>query len=255
MVDSVPAMDAVEDAIRRWAKLKGAGVSLRSYAAEIQSWKDTTRRSRVRRLLEIGCGSGLFLLCAVATGFAHRGEGIDPAEGDHGTDDRDIAETQQLLSALNMSERVRVGRGTFQEVLRREYRREFDLLVFRHSLHHIYPRVAKGRDDASVVKACVQDLARAREALTEQGCIYVLESASPNWVYGILYNSWRRRRGLRRIEWEEKRRKHEWVSILEMAGFRDVVASKIPLNRCLETPARRWVGKLFSSSWILSGRR
>ncbi len=71
------------EAIDSWAASKHAHLTLETYQAEITQWSRLTGIDRVSSVLEIGCGSGLFLLSCLALGFAQRAVGIDPAYPTH----------------------------------------------------------------------------------------------------------------------------------------------------------------------------
>lgn len=245
-------LQEINESVKRWASRKGAFITLESYAHEIATWSKIAGVSRVRRVLEIGSGSGWFLVTAVALGFAVEATGVDPAIPEAGTNVEEISDTEEIIQRLGLSDRVRLCRGTFQDILAEREHEKYDLLVFRNTLHHIYPRLNTGGQDQHA-KQCIDDLRSARRLLKPSGYIYVME-ASRNLVIGALYNVLRTLRGARPIAWTTKRTAQEWQWILEKAGFEILGLRRLPLHPICGIPGVTVLSKVLSLSFVLAGR-
>ena len=244
----------VSEAIRQWASWKRSYVSFESYAQEIEIWKKISGVCRVHRLLEIGSGAGWFLLTAVVVGFSEEAVGLDPAVPEAGTTAEEISETESLLRRVKINDRVRLRRGTFQGVLRESAQDEYDLLVFRNALHHIYPRFSNRKSDKYTSK-CINDLTSLRRLLKFPGHIYVSEVSPTFCLFGTIHNLLRTLRGAPTINWASKRTSHQWKEILEKAGFECVGLTHLPLHLpWLATHRIAGLTRALSHSFLLAGR-
>ncbi len=125
--------------IKEWAQAKKAFISVSTYVREIEEWRKLTGVHQVRRMLEIGSGSGWFLTVAVALGFAEEGVGVDPAFSEEGTHIDEVRTTESVISRLDLSDRVHFRICTLADFLPKALfeGERYDLLVFRNTLHHI----------------------------------------------------------------------------------------------------------------------
>ncbi len=255
MMPHAASLEEISTTIRMWAREKKANVSLACYSAEIELWRKLTGKKRVRSILEVGCGSGLFLLCAIATHFAERGEGVDPAIGEDGTEIQEMEATLALIDRLKLSDRVLLRRRHFEEMLRGDNEERFELVIFRNSLHHIYPRDTEAPAELDRLQKCVQGLSAVKELLTEDGYLYVVEASSPNRLHGMLYNAYRKTKGSGPIDWKSKRRKEEWEKILAGAGWTEIHTSVLPINKWINRPAGKLVREYLSPSFLISASK
>ncbi|HEC35635.1 MAG TPA: methyltransferase domain-containing protein [Anaerolineae bacterium] len=247
------AVDRIDRAIKQWARRKRALISLSCYAREIEMWGRTAGVRKVRRLLEIGSGSGWFLVAAVVFGFAGEATGIDPAIPEAGTQAEDIANTESVIQEVGLSDRVHLRSGTFQNILRGS-QEPYDLLVFRNVLHHIYPKSGGGTED-KYASRCVDDLSSARGLFTTAGYVYVVEVDPGSWLWRATYNLLRTLRGAPTIDWKTKRTAQEWKRIFEKAGFQSLGLARLPLHHpLLAAPGVEGLARVLSQSFLLAGR-
>ena len=245
----------VEKAIMDWSAEKRANISLASYRLEIDTWRKLTGIDRVSRIIEIGCGSGLFLVAAIATGFAEAGLGIDPEIGAHGTDEGENAHAIALRDSLNLGDQIEFRQVTMESLLTEGNGEHFDLVVFRNSLHHIHERPHDEKDRGPADQQCLKDLATARGLLKEPGFIHIMDASRPPQIYGALYNIYRRAARKGRLDWSGKRTSKEWMAILSSAGFRHIGSESLPANKWIGNPIGRQLGRLVSSSVLITGTR
>jgi hypothetical protein len=239
--------------ISKWATDKGAYTTIEAYEKELQIWSALSGVSSVSSAIEVGCGSGLFLLSAVVLGYVEEGVGYDPTISHHGTDENELRQTQELVARLDLSSRVGFAQRALDDLLKSD--RKYDLIIFRNTLHHIYEQSSDSASDREVVKKCVEDLERARTHLKKGGRIYVLESQKRNRVHGLLYNLYRRvRHGIGPIEWESKRSAEEWKSLIEAAGFEEVEYARVPISKKIGSPAGDAIAELLSPAFLIAGR-
>jgi len=241
------------EAIKEWTQAKKAFISLATYIREIEEWRKLTGVSQVRRMLEIGSGAGWFLVTAVALGFAQEGIGVDPAFSEDGTAIEEIRKTETVIHKLNLSKRVCFRICTFTAFLENAYSKteKFDLIVFRNTLHHLYPRSKETQTDQERVSECIKDLHSTINLLSDPGYIYVMETIRPSNVYATMYNLYRSFRGAPAIDWESKRSLSEWTWILKEAGFKLIGTTRLGVPHPLFSRAP--VGaKLLSSSFLIA---
>ncbi|MEM1518496.1 MAG: class I SAM-dependent methyltransferase, partial [Nitrososphaerota archaeon] len=114
-------------------------------------------------MLEIDSGSGWFLATAVALGFAEEGVGVDPAISDDGTSIDEIRTTESAIKRLGLNDRVHFRICTFEDFLRTALPKseKYDLLVFRNTLHHLYPRSKQSPLERELLDKCIKDLRSA----------------------------------------------------------------------------------------------
>lgn len=139
MNDGEVQIRVLSEMIRKWAHSKKAFITFDAYLQEIALWKKLTGIHQVRRILEIGSGSGWFLTVAVALGFAEEGVGVDPAFSEEGTHIDEVRTTESVISRLDLSDRVHFRICTLADFLPKALfeGERYDLLVFRNTLHHI----------------------------------------------------------------------------------------------------------------------
>jgi len=244
----------LNSAIKQWASRKRSYVSLSSYVREIEIWRRITGVHKVERLLEIGSGSGWFLVTAVVVDFADEGVGIDPAIPEAGTKVEEILETETLIHRMKLDDRVSFHKETFKEFLAESCQKPYDLIVFRNALHHIYPKKPFGKEDWNA-NFCIKDLTIARNLLNPGGYIYIVEACPGTWVVRMLYNLARALRGSSTIDWLTKRTKKQWIDILEKAGFECIGQAYLPFS--LPFTGKFDIGKLtrvLSQSILLAGQ-
>jgi SAM-dependent methyltransferase len=241
------------EAIKKWAQAKRAFISLSTYAQEIEEWKKLTSVHQVGRMLEIGSGAGWFLVTALALGFAQEGIGIDPAFSEDGTAVKEIHETKSIIEKLNLDRRVRFYICTFDDFLKNALSKteKFDLLVFRNTLHHIYPYVKRQLDEQEQISKCIRDLRSTISLLNEPGYLYIVEATRPSRLYEVAYNLYRAFRGAPTINWESKRTLSEWIWIVEEAGFNLIGSSRLRVPHLLFSRIPIFA-KFLSSQFLIS---
>jgi len=126
--------------IREWSKEKGANITLNSLKYEIKTFCELTGKENFQKVLEIGSGSGIFLTFLAYSGFADKYLGVDPCFADEGTSKNELIKTKRLVNELDLDNKVIFSVETFEEFLEKDIEKKFDLVVFRESLHHIYPK-------------------------------------------------------------------------------------------------------------------
>ena len=156
-----PNVEVVEQHIRDWAQARKSNISLRTFAWEIDAIRTATGVRCFRNVLDIGCGSGIFLITCVVLGLAKRGLGFDPTIMMHVTTSQELIEGSSLVGQLALD--VKLENRSLEGLLdASDGEHSYDLIVFRGRLHHIYERASAHADDEGVVAQCVEDLARVR---------------------------------------------------------------------------------------------
>ncbi len=247
-------------AIKEWAQEKKAFISLHTYIREIEEWRRLTGVYRFKRMLEIGSGSGWFLITAVAIGFAEEGVGVDPARRADGTDIQEIKRAKSTVKELGLNERVRFHICSFEDFLVRKdlyvlKNEKFDLLVFRNTLHHIYPRL-EGTNYDEFANKCIKDLHIAHHLLNEHGYLYVMEATRPSKFYSAMYNFYRTLRGAPIMNWTAKRTPFEWTQIFEKAGFTGIGIKWLHPHHplLLRIPVSNVVSRFLSHQFLIAAR-
>lgn len=236
-------------------RLEKANLTLDSYELEIEDLKALTGVEHTPNLLEIGSGGGMFLLSAVALGFADAGIGLDPGNESDGTSADDIKRSQQVVLDLDLVGKVRFEQSTLRELLDGASAERYSMIVFRNSLHHIFERDADRSIDQSVAEQCVQDLISLQRFLTDDGVLYILEATRAPFLVAKLSDVYRRSKGLGPIGWADKRTKPEWIDLLRAAGFRNTVSANRPYNKWIGNPIVRNAGKRMSAQFAVAARR
>jgi len=244
----------IENAIKEWAQSKKAFISLYTYAWEIEEWRKLTGVHQVKRMLEIGSGSGWFLATAVALGFAEEGVGVDPAISEDGTSIDEIRTTESVIKRLGLSDRVHFRICTFEDFLRTALPKDekYDLLVFRNTLHHLYPRSKQSPVERELLDKCIEDLRSALGLLNAPGYLYIMEMTRPSKLYAVTYNLYRTWRGVPTINWDSKRTPFEWRLILKKAGFMWIGVTRLPAHYplLLNIPGGHILAKLLSCQFL-----
>jgi len=171
-------MRVLGEVIKEWAQEKKAFITLSTYIREIEGWRKLTGASQVRRMLEIGSGAGWFLVTAVALGFAQEGAGVYPAFSEDGTAIEEIRNTETVIHKLNLGKRVCFRICTFTAFLENAFSKteKFDLIVFRNTLHHVYPHSKETQINQERVSKCIKDLHSTSNLLSDSGYIYAMET-------------------------------------------------------------------------------
>lgn len=255
MVDSGSRKEKLRDVIRSWALSKKANLSLSSYEREIEALKALAKLQHTPNLLEIGSGSGLFLVSAVTIGFADTGIGFDPGNPDDGTSLEDIQHTQGVVTDLGLADTVRFEQKTFSEILAGEPTERYSMIIFRNSLHHIYERQTDRAADKAITDRCVQELTSLQRFLADDGVLCVLEATRPSPVIAKIVNAYRGSKGSGPIQWDDKRTKPEWIDLLRAAGFKNTVSANRPYNKWIGNPIVRTVGTRLSPQFLVAARR
>ena len=248
-------LQIVAGGISAWAKDKKANISLASYTAEIEAWRSLTGVQHVSRILEIGCGSGLFSVSAIALGFADSAVGVEPAIEEHGTKPEDVKRTEEIVAALNLRDRVSFRHETFREMLQEPASEGYDLLVFRNSLHHLYERQHCEGAETLAIESFRDDLTAARALMEDMPYIYIMEASRPNPVYSRMFDWYRRATGREKIDWESKRTRKEWEGLLRALGFSQVKSTSLPVNKWVNHPIGRYIGRHISASFLITGKK
>ena len=246
------ALRKITHAVKAWSSKRNSNISVDSYDYELTAWMKLAGIRNVRSIMEIGAGNGFFLAWAIATGFAESGVGIDPAMPEHDTGVDDSGWTDMLAGVPHVKGRITFRCGTFADWLSGTSQQKYDLIIFRHSLHHIYERRADRVADAAVVKRCISDLARAGRLTSDKGRLYLLESSKVSYIHGLLYNWYRKMKGSGAIDWNGKRSRDEWEAILAAAGYRHMVSTPVPTSKWIRSPFGRFVGRYLSPSFLIT---
>jgi hypothetical protein len=129
--------------------------------------------------------------------------------------------------------------------------KKFDLLVFRNTLHHIYPYVKRQLDEQEQISKCIRDLRSTISLLNEPGYLYIVEATRPSRLYEVAYNLYRAFRGAPTINWESKRTLSEWIWIIEEAGFNLIGSSRLRVPHLLFSRIPIFA-KFLSSQFLIS---
>lgn len=246
----------MQGAVDAWASTKGANVSLKSFDHEIHLWKRLTGMRRVGSVLEVGSGSGLFLMYLVAKGFAGAGTGIDPAVEGHGTEVEEIKRARRLALSLGLQDRVDFKQVSLESFMVEERGLVFDVIALRLCLHHIYERSQSRSQDEELVARCIKDLAELRSFLSDGGYLYIREEYAPSWIHGKALNLYHEWKGAPRINWSGKRSPRDWTDLIEKAGYSDVQTIALPPNRVTNSAwMKRLMGSWLSSSFLISAAK
>jgi hypothetical protein len=255
MVNSGNRKEKLREVVRSWAVSKKANLSLTSYEREIDGIKALAKLQHTPNLLEIGSGSGLFMVSAVTLGFADHGLGFDPGNADDGTSLQDIQNTQAAVTDLGLADTVRFEQKTFSEVLAGEPTERYSMIIFRNSLHHIYERQTDHAADKATTDRCIQDLTSLQRFLTDDGVLCVLEATRPPSILGKIFNRYRTSKGSGPIQWDDKRTKAEWINLFQAAGFKNTVSANRPFNKWIGNPIVRTIGTRVSPQFLVAARR
>ena len=248
-------LEEVARAVSDWSRSRRADLSLRAYAGELARHARMAGVESFGQVLEVGCGSGLFLLSAVALGYADSALGVDPAIASNGTRRDELEATRRMAEKLGLADRLEFRFETFEQLLGGEPAGRYDALVFRNCLHHIYPCRADPAADRAEADRCAADLGEARRLLREGGRLLILEGAARGALHGALYNRGRRLKGSPPIRWAEKRTREQWMSILGRAGYRDARSETLPITRLSATVPGCLVGRMLSASFLITANQ
>ena len=212
-------------------------------------------RSAARLKDPRGTGSGLLLVSAIALGFADSVVGIDPAIEEHGTKPEDMKRTEEIVAALNLRDRVSFRHETFREMLHEPAGEGYELLVFRNSLHHLYERQPCEDAETLALESFRDDLTAALTLMKDTRYIYIMEASRPNPVYGRVFDWYRRATGRANIDWGSKRTRKEWEGLLRAVGYRNVKSTSLAVNKWVNHPIGRYIGRHISVSFLITGKK
>jgi len=239
-------MGKLEQHIEKWSKSKGANVSLDSFRYEFEQFKEIVGKQKFPRVLEIGSGSGLFLTYLLVSSHSDQCVGIDPVYEKDGTKKNEVHKTREIIEEMNIKNKIDLRFQTFQGFLK-SGEDKYDLIIFRDSLHHIYPK--EGKDSK---KESIRNLSRVKSFLKDNGHIYILEESRPHFLYRLGHDLHRLLRGNDKMDWKDKRTKGEWKNILKEAGFQEISIETVPVNLFSLYKKSPKLGKLISTSFLIT---
>lgn len=245
----------LEKFVRQWSNEKGANITIDSFRYEVNTFRELANKEHFSNVLEIGSGSGLFVTYLAYSGFADSCLGVDPCFSEDGTAKEEVFKTQNLLKDLDLDEKVNFRFETLEEFLGSKVERKFDLVVFRDSLHHIYPK----KNDQDNEKKFVEDMKSLKRILTEDGKIYIKEITRPRAIsdllYKNIYDAWRVFKGNDKMDWEGKRTENEWRNLLLRADWKKLRASLIAPNILRDHERLAWIGEKLGNSFLIEGSK
>jgi len=191
----------------------------KEFDEEIKTLRTLSDQCEFERALDIGCGDGILTTYIVHVGLAGEAFGIDK-------DGEGMQKTKEDVQDM----RYKVD---FEEVKFEDFsvNDEFDLIIFRYSLHHIYPgnEVNLGR--------CIGNLFTLREVMPIGGVIYIKEHPKVNRFFKFIYDKILDTE--REHDWEEYRTIKEWKKILRSCNFHDIKYKRNFLDNSFVMTARK----------------
>lgn len=240
--------DQARALVRRWASEKNSYRTFDLFRNELAVWASLTGEDAVSSACEIGCGSGVFLTTAYITGLIQdRATGLDAVKESEGTSLSELERTREFIVELGLDHDLHIEYGVFPDDMPDG---EFDLLIFRNVLHHIY------ESDDDTTKRCIRDLGAVRDSISPGGHIYLLEPTVPWYPKRALVNLFRTRiQNRSRMDWNEKRTPSAWVRILEAAGYSEPKVASVPSGLFYGWPGWESIDVFLSFEHLITARR
>lgn len=235
--------------IDAWSVSKKTNISYESFVYEIATIQRLIGKETVDQAVEIGSGSGLFLLTAVALGFIERATGVEPSFEKDGTSSDEVDKTKEYISKLDLSERIAFTADTFETFCKTQSSSYFDMILFRQTLHHIFDKEVESN------QACIASLASLRSQLSDNGHIVILEASERSHLHKSLYSIYRSMRGIGQIKWPDKRSTTEWVELLKEAGYKSIQIEKMPINLFSSVSVLNPLRRLLSCTFVIVGEK
>lgn len=231
--------------VDEWAASKNSFRSMEALQTELRHWSRLTGEDSVGSACEVGCGSGVFLAAAYASGWIeYSAVGIDALIESAGTADSELRNTQEFLEDTEMGDSVSLEHGVFPDEMPDGV---FDLLIFRNVLHHIY------KSNEGTLKDCIRELRAAQGSITDEGYIYIVEPTIPIWPKRVAIDLFRTKvQKTGTMAWEEKRTVKEWVEVLEAAGYEDVRTTTLPTGMFLDNKMPSLLDQVISFEHLIT---
>ncbi len=172
---------------------------------------------RGKRVLDIGCGTGVHSVFLAAFAGAREVIGIDPSEGEGSpTDAYEVA--KRLRGQMGL-ENVTFLKEDFQAT---SIPGEFDLAVAVGVLHHMHETERDGRYDAGVKCEMQPTFCRMHNALKPGGWLVIVEGFRQN-VTQIARRFGIRGPGfLKMMQWNTKQMPEVWMSLCRDANLQNI---------------------------------
>jgi hypothetical protein len=240
----------LKEIIEQLSIIKNTNITAKSLIFEIELWKNLIGRRTISHILEIGCGNGLFLLAAVITGFANSATGVDPCIKEDGTDSLDFKAMVNLIKDLNLESKISLIPQTFDELICKKVTMTgiHQIILFRNSLHHIYPKTNKSMDSEFISK--LNDvIIQIMESKEKYVC--VRETYYQKNFYRKIYNIYRKLRRRGPIDWKSKRDIDEWKNLLKAAGCSMQKSVRIPTNQFINFHIPNSLASILSPGFLI----
>lgn len=226
---------------------------------KIVSFKD-------KKVLDIGCGTGKFLILSSLILNPKICVGIDSAEGRGGKENilKIFLENIKLLGINNIQiikkDIFKYGNES-EGPENKPLEEKFDIITCNFSLHHIINTTKNLLEDKKAKARILRLFRKISGLLKEGGEIFIKEVSKYNLskylkFYGKLSN-------LDNIDWNSKHQPYEYAKILEMAGFKDIrvkyaipyALSKYTRNKSNFLFANRIANFFFSSTYYIIAKK
>jgi SAM-dependent methyltransferase len=176
-----------------------------------------------RKMLDIGCGKGLFPVYACCAG-AVSAVGVDPEAA--GSTSKSGLKFESMIKDLKLEDRVTFLKTVFQEA--KLEKGSFDIVLMKASVNHLDEEACTILHKETWARERYVDIFKKIADLMRPGAKIVMTDSSPANLFGRLfdYNPL-----IPTVEWEKHQKPELWGKLLRESGFSDVRIRWIPPNR------------------------
>lgn len=209
-----------------------------------------------KKLLDIGCGSGKFLILSNILEKLDKCVGLDPAEGE-GSKKGILEIFSRTVNDLGV-ENIQIVK---EDIFDYSPNQKFDVISLNFSLHHIIETSKNLTKDKTAMRKSAELFRKLYRLLEEDGTLFIKEVSKYNLskylkLYGKIFN-------IDNINWQTKHHPYEYIKFLRIARFKEIrviyaipyLLSKFGLDKLRFLFSNRLFNFFFSSTYYIIAKR